>query len=63
MNALLRDLNREWASQDWTADGEPYRLGLPIMPATRHNTVDLTRSGSGGSINRLALWRVLRGER
>lgn len=57
---LLDSLNREWANRSWTGEGEPYQPSSPIMPESRDGLVDLTRSGSGETTNRMALWRALR---
>lgn len=51
---LLKELNREWEERSWLP------LGSAVMPATREGTIDLTRSGPEGTIDRLALWRALR---
>lgn len=57
---LLDSLNLEWANRSWTGEGEPYQPAMPYMPGTRTGTIDLTRSGREGTIDRLALWRALR---
>jgi hypothetical protein len=62
-DVLLDALNLEWANRDWTGDGEPYQPASPVMPSSREGSIDLTRSGREGSIDTLALYRVLRGRR
>lgn len=51
---LLDELNDAWADRSRLSPGAPY------MPAAREGTIDLTRSGPEGTIDRLALWRALR---